>query len=56
MRMRVVRAADDGGQAVVLAEPEALVAELLAQHRQIERVADGRVFARACDRDRLVKD
>ena len=49
------RAADDRRQAVVLAEPEARVAEALAVLREVERVADRGVLAAAGERDRLVE-
>ena len=49
------RGADDGGEAVVLADPEAVIAERLAVRRQRDRVADGGVLAAAGGRDRLVE-
>ncbi len=50
------RRADDRRQAVVLADPEARVAEALAVLREIEGVADRRAFTAAGDRDRLIED
>ena len=49
------RAADDRRQAVVLAQPEARVAEPLAVLGERQRVADRRVFAAAGERHRLVE-
>jgi hypothetical protein len=46
--------ADDGREAVVLAEPEPVVAERLAVHGEVQRVADRRVLATAVDGDGLV--
>jgi hypothetical protein len=50
------RAADDRRQAVVLAQPEARVAEAIAMLGERHRVADRRVLAAAGERDRLVED
>jgi hypothetical protein len=49
------RGADDGGQPVVFADPEALVTQRLAVLGQIERVADGIVLAEAGPGRRLVE-
>ena len=48
--------ADDGRQAVVLAQPEARVAEPLAVLGERERVADRGILAAAGERDRLVEN
>ena len=49
------RAADDRRQAVVLAQPEARVAEAIAMLGERHRVTDRRVLAAAGERDRLVE-
>jgi hypothetical protein len=49
------RTADDGGQAVVLAEPEAFIAERLAMLGKHQRVADRRVFIAPGKRRRLIE-
>jgi hypothetical protein len=49
------RAAHDGGQAVVFAEPEAVVAERFAVFGQAERVANRLVFTAAGDGDGLIE-
>src|SRR5204863_10022068 len=49
------RAADDGRQAVVFADPEAAVAEALAMLGQVERVADRSVFGAAGDGNGLIE-
>jgi hypothetical protein len=48
--------AHDGGQAVVFAHPEAVVAQGFAMGRQVERVAQGGVFAGTGQRNGLVED
>ena len=48
-------AADDGRQPVVLADPEARVAQALAMLRQVERVADRGAFGAAGDGNGLVE-
>ena len=50
------RAADDRRQAMVLAQPEARIAEPLAMLGERDGVADRRVLAAAGERDRLVED
>ena len=50
------RAADDGRQAMVFADPEAVVSECLAVRCQIQRVAHGVVLATPLHGNRLVQD